>query len=78
MAKSGETQCRAFALVPEQEMKMLINNNSLPRVGIEHTTIALQSHPYANCATMAMVNNVYIPIYNFDFYSRKKAVKSYI
>ena len=31
-----------------KEMKVLINNNSFPRVGLEATTVTLQSHP---CAT---------------------------
>ena len=44
---NGGTQRRGFSCQTE-EMKILINNNPFPRVGIESTTVALQSHP---CAT---------------------------
>ena len=43
-----ETQRRAFALVLVQINEKIINNNLFPRVGIEHTTVVLQSHPYAS------------------------------
>ena len=46
---SGGTQRGSFALVPERGNinVLIVNKNSFPRVGMERTTVALQSNPCA-------------------------------
>ena len=56
---SGGTQRRAFASVPERK-----NNNSSSRVGMEPTTVALQSHLCACATTASGILNLYYKIYN--------------
>ena len=44
---SGEIQRHALPSLQSDEMKLLINSNPFVRVEIEHTSVALQSHPCA-------------------------------